>query len=196
MLDFSIYLLYRAGTAIASALPVRVLFAIGSFMGWWAWLLLPHYRRLARRNLEIAFAKEKSPLELRRIVRRNFQSLSANLFCSLKMVSMPLEKMTRYVKAENLDAVHAELRAGRPVVLLLSHIGPWELAAQLVPHYAPYARIGSPYQRLGNRYIDRDVSRRRGRTGSELFDRSEGFHKPIELLRSGGLLGIFADQHA
>jgi lipopolysaccharide heptosyltransferase II len=196
MLDFSIYLLYRAGTAIASALPVRVLFAIGSFMGWWAWLLLPHYRRLACRNLEIAFAKEKSPLELRRIVRRNFQWLSANLICSLKMVSMPLEKMTRYVEAENLDAVHTVLRAGRPVVLLLSHIGPWELAAQLVPHYAPYARIGSPYQSLRNRYIDQDVSRRRARTGSELFDRSEGFHKPIELLRSGGVLGIFADQHA
>lgn len=196
MLDFSIYLLYRAGMAIASALSVRVLFAIGSFMGWWAWLLLPHYRRLARRNLEIAFAKEKSARELRRIVRRHFQNLSANLICSLKMISMPLEKMTRYVEAENLDAVHAALRSGRPVVLLLSHIGPWELAAQLVPHYAPYARIGSPYQRLGNRYIDRDVGRRRARTGSELFDRSEGFHKPIELLRSGGLLGIFADQHA
>ncbi len=196
MLDFSIYLLYRASTAIASALPVRVLFALGSFMGWWAWLLLPHYRRLARRNLEIAFGKEKSPLELRRIVRRNFQWLSANLLCSLKMVSMPLEKMTRFIKAENLDAMHAELRAGRPVVLLLSHIGPWELAAQLVPHYAPYARIGSPYQTLRNRYIDQDVSRRRARTGSELFDRSEGFHKPIELLRSGGVLGIFADQHA
>ena len=196
MLDFSIYLLYRAGTAIASALPVRVLFAIGSFMGWWAWLLLPHYRRLARRNLEIAFAKEKSPSELRRVVRRNFQWLGANLICSLKMMSMPLEKLTRYVEAENLDALHSELRAGRPVVLLLSHIGPWELAAQLVPHYAPYARIGSPYQTLRNRYIDLDVSRRRARTGSELFDRSEGFHKPIELLRSGGVLGIFADQHA
>src|SRR5207244_7886601 len=88
-------------------------------------------------------------------------------------------------------AVHQELRAGRPVVLLLSHIGPWELAAQLVPLYAPYARIGSPYQSLRNRYIDRDLSRRRARTGAELFDRSEGFHKPIELLRSGGRLGIF-----
>jgi lipopolysaccharide heptosyltransferase II len=196
MLDFSIYLLYRASSAIASALPVRVLFALGSFMGWWAWLLLPHYRHLARRNLEIALGTEKSPSELRRIVRRNFQWLSANLLCSLKMVSMPLEKMTRFIKAENLDAMHAELRAGRPVVLLLSHIGPWELAAQLVPHYAPYARIGSPYQTLRNRYIDQDVSRRRARTGSELFDRSEGFHKPIELLRSGGVLGIFADQHA
>ena len=196
MLDFGLYLLYRAGTAIASILPVRVLFAIGNIMGLGGWLLLPQYRRLARRNLEIAFAKDKSSRELRRIARRNFQGLSANLLCSLKMVSMPLEKLTRYVQAENLDAVHAELRSGRPVVLLLSHIGPWELAAQLVPHYAPYARIGSPYQSLRNRYIDRDVSRRRARTGSELFDRSEGFHKPIELLRSGGLLGIFADQHA
>jgi heptosyltransferase II len=195
MLDFCIYLFYRVGTAIASLLPVRVLFAIGNVLGLGAWLLLPQYRRLAEHNLEIAFGDEKSSRELRRIARRNFQYLSANLLCSLKMVSMPAEKLARYVEPENLDAVHAVLRAGRPVVLVLSHIGSWELAAQLVPHYLPY-RIGSPYQSLRNRYIDRDVSRRRVRTGAELFDRSEGFHKPIELLRSGGLLGIFADQHA
>lgn len=196
MLDFSIYLLYRGVTAIAGLLPLRLLFAVGNFMGFGAWLLLPHYRRLARRNLEIAFAKEKSSRELRRIARRHFQSLGANLICGLKMVSMPREKLVRYIPPENIDAVHQALRSGRPVVLLLSHIGPWELAAQLVPLYAPYARIGSPYQSLRNRYINQDVNRRRARTGSELFDRSEGFHKPIELLRSGGVLGIFADQHA
>lgn len=196
MLDFCIYLLYRASIAIASVLPVRLLFAVGSFLGFWAYLLLPKYRRLALHNLEIAFGNEKSPRELRRIARRNFQWMSANLLCGLKMVSMPAEKFERYVVPENLDAVHAELQAGRPVVLILSHIGSWELAAQLVPHYVSYRRIGSPYQSLRNRYIDRDVSRRRARIGAELFDRSEGFHKPIELLRSGGLLGIFSDQHA
>ncbi|HEY8835739.1 MAG TPA: lipopolysaccharide heptosyltransferase II [Chthoniobacterales bacterium] len=195
MLDFCIYLLYRAGTAIASVLPVRVLFALGNFFGLGAWLCMPQYRRLARRNLELAFAHEKSSRELRRLARRNFQCLSANMLCNLKMISMPAEKLGRYVQPENLDAVHQELRAGRPVVLVLSHIGSWELAAQLVPHYLPY-RIGSPYQSLRNRFIDRDVSRRRARTGAELFDRSEGFSKAIELLRSGGLLGVFADQHA
>jgi heptosyltransferase II len=195
MLDFCIYLLYRAGTAIASVLPVRVLFALGNFFGLGAWLFMPQYRRLARRNLELAFADEKSPRELRRLARRNFQCLSANMLCNLKMISMPAEKLGRYVQPENLDAVHEVLRAGRPVVLVLSHIGSWELAAQLVPHYLPY-RIGSPYQSLRNRFIDRDVSRRRARTGAELFDRSEGFSKAIELLRSGGLLGVFADQHA
>ena len=196
MLDFSIYLLYRAGTAIASALPVRLLFALGSFLGLGAWLALPQYRRLARRNLEIAFAKEKSPRELRRIVRRHFQISAANLLCGAKMGSMPPEKLVRYVEPENLDVIHHELRAGRPVILLLSHIGNWELLAQMVPHYADYARIGTVYQKLGNRYIDQDVSRKRAGTGAELFDRSEGFHKPIELLRSGGLIGILGDQHA
>jgi len=196
MLDFSIYLLYRAGTAIASALPVRLLFAIGNFLGLGAWLLLPQYRRLARRNLEIAFADEKASRELRRTVRRNFQNLSANLLCGAKMGSMPPEKLARYIETENLDAVHQELRAGRPVILLLSHIGNWELFAQLMPHYGSYARIGTVYQKLGNRYIDQDVSRKRASTGAELFDRGEGFNKPIELLRSGGLIGILGDQHA
>ncbi len=48
MLDFCIYLLYRAGTAIASLLPVRVLFAIGSFLGLGGWLLLPKYQHAWR----------------------------------------------------------------------------------------------------------------------------------------------------
>ena len=109
---------------------------------------------------------------------------------------MPPEKLARFVETENMDTIHRELRAGRPVILLLSHIGNWELSAQLVPHYANYARIGTVYQKLGNRYIDQDVSRKRASTRAELFDRGEGFHKPIELLRSGGLIGILGDQHA
>ena len=196
MLDFSIYLLYRAGTAAASALPLRVLFTLGRVSGLGAWLFLGRYRRLARRNLEIAFGGKKSPAELRRLVRRHFQSLGANLFCSVKFGTMPPEKITRHLETDNFDAVHRELRSGRPVVLVLSHIGNWELMAQLFTHYVNYVRISTVYQKLGNHYIDEEVRRKRGRTGVELFDRSEGFHKPIELLRSGGLIGILSDQHA
>jgi heptosyltransferase-2 len=36
----------------------------------------------------------------------------------------------------------------------------------------------------------------RARAGVELFDRREGFQKAIELLRSGGAIGILSDQHA
>ena len=196
MLDFSIYLFYRAGTAAAKVLPLRVLFVLGNFMGFAGWLLLPQYRRLARRNLEIAFANEKSPRALGRICRRHFQRSGANFLCGTKLGSMSPEKLARYVEAENADAVHQHLRARRPVIVLLSHIGNWEVTGPLVPHYFHYARVGTVYQKLRNRYLDRDVNRKRARTGAELFDRSEGFHKPIELLRSGGLIGILGDQHA
>src|SRR5947209_8191896 len=196
MLDFCISHLYRAGTAIASLLPLRVLFVLGNFMGFAGWLLLPQYRRLARRNLEIAFANEKSRRELRQICRRHFQRTGASFLCGTKLGSMSPEKLARYVDAENADAVHQHLRMRRPVIVLLSHIGNWEVTGPLVPHYFHYARVGTVYQKLRNRYLDRDVNRKRARTGAELFDRSEGFHKPIELLRSGGLIGVLGDQHA
>ncbi|PZR71854.1 MAG: lipopolysaccharide heptosyltransferase II [Chthoniobacterales bacterium] len=196
MLDFSIYLLYRAGMALLGALPLRVLFAIGNLAGLAGWLLFPQYRRLARRNLEIAFAKEKAPRELQRLCRRHFQNLGANFVCGAKLGPMSPEQLARYVESENQDAVHQHLRAGRPVIVLLSHMGIWEVTGPLVPHYFHYARVGTVYQKLRNPYVDQDVNRKRARTGAELFDRSEGFHKPIELLRSGGLIGILGDQHA
>ncbi|HEX8078156.1 MAG TPA: lipopolysaccharide heptosyltransferase II, partial [Chthoniobacterales bacterium] len=196
MLDFSIYLLYRAGTAIASAFPMRFLFALGQLMGSLSWILVLKYRWLALRNLEIAFGGEKSKRELRRIGHRHFRRSAANLLCSIKMGSMPAAKIAAHLEIVNLDAVHRELRAGRPVVLLLSHIGNWELFAQMFGHYVDYVRLATVYQKLGNRYIDEHVRRTRGRNRVEMFDRGAGFHGPIELLRSGGLVGILGDQHA
>jgi len=196
MLDFIVYLLYRAGSAIASALSLPLLFVLGEFLGFCAWLILPGYRRLARRNVSIAFGNEKSPRQLRHLVRRHFQRLGANLLCSVKLTAMPLEKMAAQIEAESLDAIHRELRAGRPVVLILSHLANWELFAHILPKFIGYVRNSTIYQKLGNRFIDEHVRRVRGRAGVEMFDRREGFENAIKLLRSGGAIGILSDQHA
>ena len=196
MLDFVVYLLYRAGLAIAASLPLPVLFALGEFLGSCAWLLSGKYRRLAERNVAIAFANEKTPREMRRLVRRHFQRLGANLLCSVKLTAMPPEKILERVKVDNIEAMDREFRAGVPVVLVLSHLGTWELFAQLMPKFVGYVRNASVYQKLGNRFIDAHVRRTRGQTGLELFDRQEGFQPVIDLLRSGGGVGVLSDQHA
>jgi heptosyltransferase II len=196
MLDFVVYLLYRAGSAIAAALPLRFLFAVGEFLGSCAWLVSRKYRRLAERNVEIAFGDEKSPRELRCLVRRHFRRLGANLLCSVKLTAMPPEQILQRVKVENIEAMDREFRAGVPVVLVLSHLGTWELFAQLMPKFVGYVRNASVYQKLGNRFIDEHVRRTRSQTGLELFDRQAGFEAVIELLRSGGGVGVLSDQHA
>lgn len=196
MLEFSIYLLYRAASALVSALPLPFLFRLGEWSGFVAWLVLPGYRRLARHNCEIAFAHEKSSAELSLLVRRHFQRLGANLLSSIKMSSMPIDDIARRVEIENVDSLHRELRTGHPVVVALSHLGNWELNAQFVPQLIGYVRNGTIYQPLRNRRIDADVRQKRARAGVEMFDRQAGFQGPIELLRSGGVIGILSDQHA
>src|SRR6266540_1482927 len=196
MLDFVVYLLYRAGSAIAAALPLRLLFAGGQILGSCAWLVSWKYRRLAKRNVAIAFANEKSPRELRRLVRRHFRRLGANLLCSVKLTQMSPEKILQRVTVENIESMDSRFRAGIPVVLVLSHLGIWELFAQLMPKFVGYVRNASVYQRLGNRFIDAHVRRTRSQTGLELFNRKGGFQSVIDLLRSGGGVGVLSDQHA
>ena len=196
MVDFCVYFLYRAALALLTALPLRFVFSLGEVLGFCAWILLPKYRRLARRNVEIAFGEEKSVPEKGRLVRRHFQRLGANLLGGIKLNSMPLAKVVPLVAVEGAEDVHRKLRAGRPVVLALSHLGNWELIAQVPPHYFKYTRLSTVYQKLGNRYLDRFVRQQRARFGVELFDRSEGFQEAIRLLRGGGMIGILSDQHA
>lgn len=196
MLDFSIYLLYRAASVVVGALPMRLLFRLGQLLGLAAWMFHPGYRRLARQNLAIAFGNEKTARERSRIARHHFQQLGANLLCSIKLGTMPAEKIARHVDVEHPESIHDELRAGRGIVLVLGHLSSWELVAQLFPSYFKNARNGVVYQKLRNRFIDADVRNTRGRMGVEMFDRNEGFQKAIELLRSGGVLGILSDQHA
>src|SRR5712671_2108412 len=196
MFYFVVYLLYRAGSAVVAALPLPFLFAFGQFLGVCAWVVSGKYRRLATRNLEIAYANEKSPRELRELVRCHFQRLGANLLCSAKLTQMAPEKILERVEVENIESMAREFRAGVPVVLVLSHLGTWELFAQLMPKFVGFVRNASVYQGLGNRFIDEHVRRTRSQTGLELFDRQQGFQPVIDLLRSGGGVGVLSDQHA
>ncbi len=105
-------------------------------------------------------------------------------------------KWWRSSRSRGLTKSHRELRAGRPVVVVLSHLGNWEFLAQILPQYFAYTRMSTVYQKLGNRHLDQFVRQQRARFGVELFDRSEGFQEAVRLLRGGGMIGILSDQHA
>lgn len=196
MVDYAVYLLYRIGTGLFGLLPLPLAFAIGQMGGVIAWLVLPQYRKLALRNVRIAFAGELSEKEMRRIVRRHFQHLGANLLCSVKFPRMPIEKILQRVRIEHFEHVENCFRKKQPVVMFLSHIGSWEFCTRLFPHFLRGHRSSTIYQRIRNPHIDRHVREARSRFGLEVFERSEGFGKAIELLRSGGGVGILMDQHA
>src|SRR6266480_2129185 len=196
MFDYPVYLFYRAGTDLLTLLPLPLLFAMGQISGAVAWLVLARYRKLALRNVRIAFGDELSESEMRRIVRRHFKQLGANLLCSVKFTRMPTKNILERVHLENFEYVENCFQEKQPFVLCLSHVGSWEFCTRLFPHFSHGQRTATVYQRIRIPYIDRHVREARSRFDLEVFERSEGFGKAIELLRSGGGIGILMDQHA
>jgi heptosyltransferase-2 len=196
MREFLVYVLYRAGVAIIKLVPLPLLFRAGEGLGFLAWLFLPQYRRLAQRNVVTALGTKGTPAQSKRIVRRHFRRLGANFLCGLKVATIPLETLSKYVDVEGEDIINRHLRDKRGVVLILSHMGNWEVIPQILPKFIGHARNSTIYQALRNRRVDAHVRKLRSRAGVEVFDRREGFARPIELLRGGGAIGILSDQHA
>ena len=195
-MSYLLYCIYRTLSDVIALLPLTVCFRIGWALGWIGYYFAVPYRRLVLHNLEIAFGEEKSSAELRRLARENFATLGANLFSSFKLATMSQEAIDACVEFENLEALHRAAEPGRGVVLVLSHLGNWELLAQLVPHGPPGRRVGTIYQPLGNHYFDQHVKNARARMGLLPFDRRRGFGEPIKCLRDGHVVGVLVDQHA
>lgn len=190
-----IFWIYRAISGAVAMLPLDVAFGLGLCLGRIGWWLLPPYRALVLANLTIAFGEEKSPAEIRRLGAAVFARLGANLFSGLKMAEMPPEEAAERVAQVHGERMQALIASGRKIVGAINHIGNWE-AFSLMPLLIPGPRFATVYQRLGNRLIDADVRRTRGRVGVGTFERKAGFKAPVAFLKSGGLLAVLIDQHA
>jgi lipopolysaccharide heptosyltransferase II len=194
-MDYVLYLAVLALLAVLGRLPLGVVFRLGAALGLLAWALLPRYRRLVRRNLEIAFGDRMTPREIRRTVRRHFARLGANLLSAPRLARMPEADVQARVAMTGLAHLRDSLARGRGVVLAINHIGNWELYAQLIGHIRE-SPVGVVFQPQRNKYLNRLIDRDRRRLGMETFDRRDGYIGAAGMIERGGVLAILIDQHA
>lgn len=193
--QFLIYLAFRALEAGVTLFPLKTCGAIGSALGGLtAWFAAP-YVRLTRRNLRIAFGEEKSESEIDDLTKRHFRALGRNFFFSLKIGRMTTAEIEGLVTWEGLEHIEAAAAQGRGVIAAIAHLGPWELLARL-PSLGSGVATGTLYQRLGNPFMNDFIVKRRGKSGTILFDRSTGIYGPLKHVREGGGVGVLIDQHS
>jgi lipopolysaccharide heptosyltransferase II len=133
--------------------------------------------------------------EARAIGREHFARLVSNMFAGAKLGRMGASRALELVEVKGMEHARELVAQGRGIVTLLSHLGNWELLAQVAPLLLG-CPCGTVYQSLSNPWIDAAVCRQRAREGMRLFARKEGFFSALDLLRSGGAVGVLADQHA
>jgi heptosyltransferase II len=194
IVDYSVYVLYRAVGWILRCLPLPWVFVLGQSAGWLGYYLLGAYRRLAAANIRIAFP-DWSRDDVERCSKRHFMDLMANLLCSFVLLERPWKEVRKHLDVSNFERAAARINGAKSVLWTINHIGNWELFIFCATLVRP-GRHAVIYRALPNRFIDAHIRRARGSTGLELIERKHGLAQSTSILKAGGMLAILVDQHA
>ena len=194
-MNLFVYLLFRMVSRCVGAVPLRFAIQVGRTVGTCSWWLFRPYKRLVERNLRIAFGDEKSRSERVALGAESFARLAGNVAAGMHLSRLPVEEIVRFVECEGLEHVRGQIAQGRGMIMVIGHMGNWELLSRVFPAVLG-CKCGTIFQKLSNPWMDAAVRRERSKEGLLLFERKEGFHAALSLLREGGAVGVLADQHA
>jgi KDO2-lipid IV(A) lauroyltransferase len=159
--------------------------------------LLGGLRRVARRNLEIAFP-DMPETERKRITRASFVSLGrvlGEMSQFPKTTPAEIEKLITFEIDPGLLAEYDRAKAeGRGAIITTGHIGNWELFVfAYAAMYEPISYLARP---LDNPMIEDLTVALRTRFGNRPINKTNAVMTASKILREGGVLGILADVNA
>ena len=188
------FAIFRVARGLLGSMPRRLALRFGAGLGEIFYALDAPDRRIALRNLAIAFP-DKSDGERREILRLSCRNLGrvAAEFCHLERLTPT--SIQRYVRVDDPTRWTQTLAAAheRGAVILTAHFGNWELLAYshgLLGH--PVTLIHRP---MRNRLVDRAVTELRGRAGTLCLAKHAAARAALEALRRRQLVVIPADQN-
>jgi len=124
---------------LAAHLPLPVLHAVGSILGWTIYALSPGYRRNLNANLAQAGITDAS-------VRREAVASAGKMLAELPALWFrgheAVEKLVRAVRGA--EAAYAARDRGAPILFLTPHMGSFEVTAQYAARHTPITVLYRP----------------------------------------------------
>lgn len=168
---------------------------LGSGLGDFLYLVLKKRRRIASKNLQIAFGNERSTDERAKICRRSFQQVGKTVIEFLRFPKLTFDNVWEEVTVDGKEHLIQALDKGKGAIVFLPHFGNWELLAMvygaLIPNRAK--AIAFP---LKNRYLNALVSQYREQLSLRLITRRQAVRETLRALKENYAVGFFADQNA
>ena len=146
-------------------LPLPVLHAIARGLAFLALNVLPYRPKVIRANLSTAFPQWDART-LRRTMRDFYRGYADVMLELLKAARLEPEELRRRMRLVNPELLHAEIDAGRPVVLFAAHQCNWEwillaLSIEGLP-------VDCAYKPLVNEWANREMHALRTRFGARM----------------------------
>ncbi len=165
----------------------------GCFLAKPAYILAHGRRKTALANLELAYGNTLSTEEKRRIAHESFENL---FLTSLEFVYSPALKgnFTDYVELVNVKNYWDAHQRGKGVLVIVPHMGNWELIGRFYLCHNLTAHAVSRKQRP--EWVARMVSETRKANGLLEIDKRNALRPVLTALKKGETVNLLIDQHA
>ena len=158
-----------------------------------AYRRVDHRRReLARANIARAFP-EKTAGEVDALARAVFEHFGGLATELLHAAGRPVAETVARVEFPDAAAALEASRSGRGVLFLTAHLGNWEYSALGMAAIGVRAAVVA--RPLDNPLLDAWLTAFRTSNGNAIIDKHDAARGMLRALRTGGVLGVLADQH-
>ncbi len=193
LFPYLIYLLLRFLSFLINLLPENVALWIGRGLGRAMFYLDMEHRRVALRNLDIAFGREKAKEELQAIAKKSFENLGMMAMEFFRISNLDIETFKKKVRVEGLEKALKVLDENRGALLLLGHFGNWELMALMSKVIGrPIMVIAKPIKR--NPWLYRWILKSREKIGLIVIPPKNATQRVLHALSENQIVGILFDQ--
>jgi Kdo2-lipid IVA lauroyltransferase/acyltransferase len=186
------YLIVKALLGIVRVMPDSLVHASGSALGLAFYALDRAHRRIAERNLAVAFPV-RSAAERRAIARDAFKHFGRLLFELLKFSSLTPAAMLARSEFDGEDRARLAYAQGKGVLFFTGHFGFWELHA--IVHALQLEPIGVLARALDNGRLNGLLEDIRQHTGNSVIYRQGTIRRVMRMLHAGHGVALLIDQH-
>jgi Kdo2-lipid IVA lauroyltransferase/acyltransferase len=173
----------------------RTVLRLGRGLGWLAYYTSMEQRRIARANLDTAFAGSKSAPEKRRIARAstyNFATTMLGLFWSPRLTRPLIEKTVEF-DPESLKRLREILARGKGIIGITMHYGDWELLGLAMPFFGiPMTVVQDA---TNNPTLGEILGQLRGVSGNRIIPNHRAAAKLMKSLKRGEFIALLIDQY-
>jgi KDO2-lipid IV(A) lauroyltransferase len=181
-----------AAFKLLGLMPLPVVTRAGAMLGRLTWHLARDMRRVTLINLQICFPE--MPLKERKRLARVSVIETVMTVCESGAVwtRKPAEITPYITSTQGEELIQQALDSGRGVILIVPHLGNWEIANYHVSSKYPFMAMYAPVPLPA---LDRLIFNARSQMDAEFVpaDRS-GVVSLVSFLSKGGLTGVLPDQ--
>jgi len=179
---------------LMSWFPRRLSGLIGDFIGTVNLSLQTRSAKVTRTNIDLCFP-ELSESERSLLVAESLKNTGKNVMETPAAWMGSFGRINQWITGvENREIVEQAYKEGNGVIIILPHLGNWELFNVYYAHH-PVGEMTGLYQPPDKAYLQHIMAEIRGRFGNEVVPTTrQGITRLYRCLGNGGLVTILPDQ--